>query len=86
MILRWKGSPDEAYFKGLASKEDHMSASTWTTAFSALIRNISSHRSRVSANLDRLSARDLADLNLPYDIRASLDIRRELYHRDQSGF
>ncbi len=63
-----------------------MSAITWTSAFSALARNFSRRRAVVSADLDRLSARDLADLNLPSEIRARLDVNRELYHRDRIGF
>jgi len=86
MILRWKWNPVEAYLKGQASKEAHMSAITWTSAFSALARNFSRRRARIAVDLDRLSARDLADLNLPSDVRAGLDLRRELYHRDRIGF
>lgn len=63
-----------------------MSAITWTSAFSALARNFSRRRVGASADLDRLNARDLADLNLPSDVRARLDVHRELYHRDRIGF
>jgi hypothetical protein len=41
---------------------------------------------RWKCNLDRLSARDLADLNLPSDLKARLDMRRDLDRRDRIGF
>lgn len=63
-----------------------MSATTWTTAFSVLAHNFGLRRPHDSANLDRLSARDLADLNLPSDISARLAMRRELNRRNQYGF
>ena len=63
-----------------------MSAITWTTAFSAVARNFSRRRAWTSASLDRLSARDLADLNLPSELRARLDLDREFHRRDQIGF
>ncbi|MFO0994446.1 MAG: hypothetical protein U1E67_21240 [Hyphomicrobiales bacterium] len=63
-----------------------MSATIWTTAFSALAHNFGLRRPQASANLDRLSARDLADLNLPSDISARLAMRRELNRRNQYGF
>lgn len=63
-----------------------MSAITWTSAFSTLTRNFGRAIPRTSADLDRLSARDLADLNLPSDVRARIDIHRELYRRDRTGF
>jgi hypothetical protein len=63
-----------------------MSAITWTSAFSAISRNIGRRRARFAANIDHLSARDLADLNLPSDVRARIDVDRELARRDRIGF
>ena len=63
-----------------------MSAITWTSAFSAFARNFGRRIPRPAAKLDRLSARDLADLNLPFELKARLDMRRDLDRRDRIGF
>ncbi len=63
-----------------------MSAITWTSAFSVLARNFGGKKTPRGSNFDRLSARDLADLNLPSDIRAGIDLRREFSARDRIGF
>jgi hypothetical protein len=45
------------------------------------------HRKRSGAAIDllRLSAHDLADLNLPADIRARVDVRREGGYLERLG-
>jgi len=63
-----------------------MSVITWPSAILALTRIFGPRKAIISADLDRLSARDLADLNLPFDIKARIDIHRELYRRDRIGF
>jgi len=64
-----------------------MTAAIWTSALSALTRSFAhGRRGGGSAGLDRLSARDLADLNLPSEVRARIDIDREWQRRDRFGF
>jgi len=64
-----------------------MTAAVWTSALSALTRGFARGRKGGnSAGVDRLSVRDLADLNLPSEVRARIDIDREWQRRDRFGF
>lgn len=65
-----------------------MPATFWTSALSNLTRGIAfRHRSphRSSLDLSRLSAHDLADLNLPSDVRARVDLQREANHWERAN-
>ena len=67
-----------------------MPATFLTSALGNFARSISGRGTRRIASLDfdRMSAHDLQDLNLPFELRSRVDARRELslWDRAHAGF